>query len=84
MSKFISFAVSDRQGNAVFSRGYNFVSGSFIKIDVEGSEMKVLKGSMEMIRRERPRLAVCVYHRNQDIVEIPLLLHNIMPDYKFF
>ena len=46
--------------------------------------MKVLKGSMEMIRRERPRLAVCVYHLNQDIVEIPLLLHNIMPDYKFF
>lgn len=111
-------AVSDRQGNAAFSRGYNFASGTtghlceqnganknsqlvptvcldhftenidvsdcFIKIDVEGSEMKVLKGSIEMIRRKRPKLAICVYHQNQDIIEIPLWLHNVMPDYKFF
>ncbi len=59
------------------------MSVSFIKIDVEGNEMDVLKGAAEIICRDRPKLAVCVYHKNQDIIEIPLWIHSIVPEYKF-
>ena len=57
---------------------------SMIKIDVEGSEMSVLRGGIERIRRDHPILAVCVYHRNEDILEIPLWLHELVPDYRFY
>ena len=57
---------------------------SMIKIDVEGGEMSVLQGGIERIRRDHPILAVCVYHRNEDILEIPLWLHELVPDYRFY
>ena len=57
---------------------------SFIKMDIEGSECAALKGSAELIRREHPKLAICVYHRLQDLWEIPLLIHTLEPRYKFY
>jgi len=57
---------------------------SMIKIDVEGGEMAVLRGAEQRIRRDHPVIAVCVYHQNQDVLEIPLLLHKISPDYRFY
>jgi len=57
---------------------------SMIKIDVEGCEMAVLRGAEQKIRSDHPVIAVCVYHQNQDILEIPLWLHEILPDYRFY
>ncbi len=42
---------------------------TFMKLDVEGAEMRVLNGATETIRRFRPRLAISVYHRPKDILE---------------
>src|ERR1017187_2516790 len=44
---------------------------TLIKMDVEGSEMEVLSGAAETVKRHKPKLAVAVYHRREDIVEIP-------------
>lgn len=52
----------------------------FIKLDVEGSEREALLGSVETIRKYSPNLAVCVYHKPMDIVELPLLLHELCPE----
>jgi len=47
------------------------VSATFLKMDVEGAEEPALTGSIETIRRFRPRLAISAYHRAQDFWRIP-------------
>ncbi|MDR1592214.1 MAG: FkbM family methyltransferase [Prevotellaceae bacterium] len=56
---------------------------TFIKMDIEGSEIEAICGAERLIRAYKPALAVCVYHYISDIWEIPLLLHEFNPDYSF-
>ena len=56
---------------------------TFIKMDIEGAEYKALIGAEETIKKWRPRLAICVYHKPEDILEIPTLLLEMHNDYKF-
>ncbi|MDR0356171.1 MAG: FkbM family methyltransferase [Deltaproteobacteria bacterium] len=62
----------------------NAVKPDFIKMDVEGWEMKALQGARQVITECRPRLAVCLYHRLADMWEIPLLLKEMAPEYRFW
>ena len=55
-----------------------------IKMDIEGAEKRALRGAVEIIRRDKPMLAICVYHKNDDLLEIPKLIKEIVPDYKFY
>lgn len=55
---------------------------SFVKMDIEGAEMDALRGMKEMIVRDKPTLAICVYHKPNDIWEIPLYIHELVPEYK--
>lgn len=57
---------------------------SFIKMDIEGSEIQALLGSEETIKKYKPRLAICVYHRVEDILEIPKLILQMNPEYKLY
>jgi len=57
---------------------------SFIKMDIEGSELKALWGAEEIIRNQKPKLAVCVYHRPEHLWEIPLYLKSLVPEYRIF
>lgn len=56
---------------------------TFIKMDIEGAELKALHGAEQTIKTHKPRLAICVYHKVGDILEIPLYLKSILPEYKF-
>ena len=56
----------------------------FIKLDVEGAELRVLKGAEGTLRRDRPTLAVCVYHDDADLVDIPEYLDSLGLGYRFF
>jgi FkbM family methyltransferase len=49
----------------------------YIKFDVEGAESEALAGAERLIRRSRPILAVSVYHRPNDLWEIPAYLHSL-------
>lgn len=55
---------------------------SFIKMDIEGAEIPALNGAENLIRRQRPKLAICVYHKTSDFWNIPLLLKQFVPEYK--
>lgn len=55
-----------------------------IKMDVEGLELEILKGSINYIKKFRPYMAVCVYHRVEDIYEIPAWLKEEGCNYSYF
>ena len=57
---------------------------SFIKLDVEGAEFDVLMGAMRTIQKYKPKLAISVYHRDDDLLTIPFLIHNMVPEYRLF
>ncbi len=54
----------------------------FIKMDIEGAERRALVGAAHVIRRFRPRMVVCVYHIEDDPVEIPALIMSLRRDYR--
>lgn len=56
----------------------------YIKFDVEGAEREALAGADRLIRRARPIVAVSVYHRPDDLWELPLYLHSLDLGYKLF
>jgi len=54
---------------------------TFIKMDIEGAEMELLKSLETEIRRHRPILAVCLYHGQEDLFTIPAYIHSLVPHY---
>ena len=57
---------------------------TFIKMDIEGSEMEALKGAENVIKRDKPRLAICIYHKPEDLYEIPFWVKETVPEYKLY
>ncbi len=57
---------------------------SYIKMDVEGAEKEVLAGGTRTLQSFMPKLNVAVYHRFEDVFAIPLMIHAINPDYRFY
>ncbi len=54
----------------------------YIKYDVEGSEREALIGSRQSIALYLPTLLVSLYHRNEDLFALPLLVKELFPQYK--
>lgn len=59
-------------------------SVTFIIMDVEGSKLQALDGAKRLISQNCPKLAICVYHRPEDIIEIPLKILSFISDYKLY
>jgi FkbM family methyltransferase len=57
---------------------------TFIKMDIEGAELEALKGARETILRDKPRLAISIYHSNEDMLRIVEWVHALMPEYKLY
>ncbi len=57
---------------------------TFIKMDIEGSELAALRGCANTIKREKPKLAICVYHKPEDLITIPQYIKNLVPEYRLY
>lgn len=57
---------------------------TFLKIHTEGTELSVIKGAANLIQKNRPTIAVSLYHNLEELVNVPILLHGLVPEYRFF
>jgi FkbM family methyltransferase len=55
----------------------------YLKLDVEGAELDVLAGGRQTLLRDRPQIAVCLYHTKHDLHTIPNFLGDLLPDYVY-
>ncbi|MDL2281458.1 FkbM family methyltransferase [Selenomonadales bacterium OttesenSCG-928-I06] len=56
---------------------------TFIKMDIEGGEQAALRGCINQIKNHKPKLAISIYHNNEDIWKIPQMIDDICPGYSF-
>jgi len=57
---------------------------SMIKLDIEGAEMEALIGAEKIIKKNKPKLAICIYHKPDDIWRLPLFMKKLNPSYRFY
>lgn len=57
---------------------------NFLKMDIEGAESAALQGAANLIKENRPHLAICVYHRPEDLWAILFQVREMAPDYRFY
>lgn len=60
------------------------VQVGFIKLDIEGAELDALYGAQHTLMRDRPLLAICLYHKAGDMIAIMDYLHSLVPEYRFW
>jgi len=91
-----SFLSSQSVGSCISDQGNNLVSTEtldrllpatdplIIKLDVEGEEWEAVTGALEFIRAKRPILAISVYHKPNDLIDLFNLIASLNVGYKFF
>lgn len=57
---------------------------TFIKMDIKGAELEALRGAEQQIRRNKPKLAISLYHKVPDLLDIPKLIKSYVPEYKLY
>ena len=57
---------------------------TYISMDLEGFENQALKGGWDLIRLNRPSLAISIYHRIKDLWQILLSVNSLGLGYKFY
>jgi len=60
------------------------IKPTFIKMDIEGAEPDALLGARSIIERDAPVLAICLYHAQEHLWQVPLLIQSLSSQYDFF
>lgn len=66
-----------------FMQNNSILKIDFIKMDIEGAELSVLEGAKELIKKYKPKLAISIYHSDDDFYTIPKFIHELGLDYSF-
>ncbi|MDB4852062.1 FkbM family methyltransferase [Alphaproteobacteria bacterium] len=56
---------------------------TFISMDIEGEELRALRGARRIISLAKPDLAICVYHNPSHVWEALNLLSEFVPEYMY-
>lgn len=54
---------------------------TLLNADIEGAELPMLHAMKNIIQRDRPVIAICVYHLKEDILTVPQFLQFSCSDY---
>lgn len=57
---------------------------TILKMDIEGSEQRALKGAVKHIKEDMPTLLLSVYHSFEDLWKIPAMIEEMKPGYQFY
>lgn len=57
---------------------------TYIKMDIEGAEWDALHGAFQTITKNKPKLAICIYHSDEDMIRLIEYIHEIVPEYKLY
>lgn len=57
---------------------------TLLKMDIEGAELRALHGAQNLIKKYKPALAICVYHKSEDLTEIPAYIKELVPEYRLY
>lgn len=57
---------------------------TYIKMDIEGMECPALRGAKGLIQKYHPKLAICCYHSDADLIGVPREILKLSPDYRLF
>lgn len=55
-----------------------------LKMDIEGAEQAAIRGAARHIREDRPKMALSVYHNNEDLWKIPRMVDDLCPGCRFY
>lgn len=74
-----------------FGRGASAIDDEFagqrityINMDIEGAEAEVLASGKNVIQKNRPVMAICAYHKKDDLIALPELIRKMVDQYFFF
>lgn len=67
-----------------FIRQEEVAKVDFIKMDIEGAELKALEGAVNTLRKYRPNLAISIYHNWEQFSRIAPWLNELNLGYKFY
>jgi FkbM family methyltransferase len=57
---------------------------TLLKADIEGSELEMLQGAKDIIRKYKPKMAICIYHNALDFAGIAEYVRELVPDYRLY
>lgn len=57
---------------------------TYIKMNIEGSELQALTGAEKTIKMYHPTLAIAGYHKTWDLWEVPMIIKEFHPGYKMY
>ena len=84
-SKFVEGNNADDESVQIISLDEYLKDGfSLLKADVESYEYQVLMGASNIIREQRPKLAMCIYHNVFDFIQLPRIIHELNNNYYLY
>jgi FkbM family methyltransferase len=60
------------------------LSPTIVKMDIEGAEKEALLGARQIISQKKPQLAICVYHKPDDVYSLAQIAKNYCDEYRLY